>query len=411
MPLSVGLFSDAFPPAVDGVATTVENYARWMAANGHKCTLVVPETPGMEYHTPYRLLTFSSLPLNQRPPYRMGLPGIDLRLHEQLRKVKLDLVHAHSPFGAGIEALNYARIHRRATVATFHSKYYDDFLQATRSPFLARQLLQTVMRVYEKADYVWTVNHSTAETMREYGFRGPIEIMPNGTDMAMPPEAEIASMRAKVNEKYRFSDTESVLIFVGQHVWQKNIRMLLEAAADLRKKPNPFKLLMVGTGYALDDIKALAHSLNLDDVVVFAGPVYERELLSAIYIRADMLIFPSFYDNAPLVLREAASMECPAVLISGTNAAKDTEDGVNAFLCGHSAAQLSERIAAVLEAPEKIADVGAKARMTLARPWDDIMPKVLRRYEEIVDEHVFRQKKTYVLTKRRVHKARRRTRK
>ena len=64
---------------------------------------------------------------------------------------------------------------------------------------------------------------------------------------------------------------------------------------------------MAGAGQDLERLKALAASLNLQDRVLFTGFVGDREEILSLYRRADLLVFPSVYDNAPMVVREAAA--------------------------------------------------------------------------------------------------------
>ena len=47
---------------------------------------------------------------------------------------------------------------------------------------------------------------------------------------------------------------------------------------------------------------------------------------------ADLFLFPSMYDNAPLVVREAAMMGTPSVILKGSTASEVIVDGVNGFL-------------------------------------------------------------------------------
>ena len=82
---------------------------------------------------------------------------------------------------------------------------------------------------YNKADYVWTVNQGTANTLRDYGFHKPVEIVPNGTDFVMPQD--IAAARRSVEERFRLAPETPLLLFVGQHILQKNLPMLLEGVA------------------------------------------------------------------------------------------------------------------------------------------------------------------------------------
>ena len=60
---------------------------------------------------------------------------------------------------------------------------------------------------------------------------------------------------------------------------------------------------------------AVVGKLGLADNTCFTGVIRERDRLMAYYARADLFLFPSLYDNAPLTVREAASFQVPAVLL------------------------------------------------------------------------------------------------
>lgn len=93
---------------------------------------------------------------------------------------------------------------------------------------------------------------------------------------------------------------------------KKNTPSILRACALLRDRGMDFQLLMVGAGQDLASLKALCASLHLEDRVLFTGFIGERETTLSLYRRADLLVFPSIYDNAPMVVREAAAMGTPA---------------------------------------------------------------------------------------------------
>ncbi len=91
---------------------------------------------------------FTSVPVPKKPPYRFGVSALDYRYHKAMAVQYPQLVHAHSPFTAGWDALRFAKRRDIPIVATFHSKFYDDFLEAVGSPFLARQALKPIVRFY-----------------------------------------------------------------------------------------------------------------------------------------------------------------------------------------------------------------------------------------------------------------------
>jgi len=394
MKLTVGQFCDAYFPVIDGVVMVVKNYAEILNKKYGYCCVVAPETPGYIDSDPFDIIRTKSVALPKRPPYRYSVPIIDRAAYKRLSETPFDLVHAHSPFGLGMEALRIARRIGIPVVASFHSKYYDDFKQVLKSDTMAQLLVKIVVDYYRHVDQVWTVNKSTAMTLKEYGYKGNVEIVPNGTDIAYPDNPD--ELVERVNEKYKLSRDERIFLFVGQHIWQKNLKNLIEAMAVLKKMDFKFKLIMVGKGYAEKDLKKLAMELGLAADVIFAGVVSDRKELSGLYLRAELFVFPSVYDNAPLVVKEAATMKTPSLLIKDSNAAEGVTDNINGFLCDDGSANIAQRIVSIYNSGINIKEVGENAARTLARSWDSIVDEVYLRYMELIKFYDNKDRKNYI---------------
>lgn len=382
----VGQYLETYLPVIDGVVVTVQNYARWLNQENFSCYVATAAAErGYVDTEPYQVIRYRSVPVTMHPPYRVGIPWLDLQFLSEQQEVKSDLVHAHSPFSAGNEALRIARKLKIPLVASFHSKFYDDVLQATGSKLIAEWVVGIVVDFYHKADYVWVANQGAARTLQGYGYKKAIEIMPNGTDFIFP--ADIAAARDKINQRFGFDNSDKVLLFVGQHILQKNLMMLMEAAGCYARSGGKFKLLMVGEGYASQALAEKATELGIADQVIFAGVERDRETLSAIYLRADVFTFPSVYDTFGLVVREAAMARCPSIMIEGSDAAENAVDEVNAYLCQESTESLCQAIGRALGDDNKRHEVGLNASQTICHPWQEIVRGVGNRYREILAEH------------------------
>lgn len=373
-------FSDTFYPIMDGVGNVVFQYATYLSRKGHECYVVAPETDtGWRGAWPFELVDYRGVRIPRLKSYEAGLPRMDLHYARRMNMIQADIVHAHSPFLSGREALTYARKRKVPMVASFHSKYYDDFLQITGSEKLARLGTQRVVSFYEQCDEVWAVSESSAETLRSYGYKGPLSVMINGMDI---PEAQPGAVE-EVTERYDLGALP-VLLFVGQMNWKKNLDCVLEAAAGLERD---FRLVFAGQGPHEKEIRRRARQLGLSDRMVFTGHLTDRRLLNALYARADLFLFPSLYDNAPMVLREAAAVGTPAVVVRGSSTAEVVHDGVNGFHCENDPADLRRVADAALADPAVLAAVGARAKETIPVPWDRLIDQVLDRYAELVRVH------------------------
>lgn len=147
-------------------------------------------------------------------------------------------------------------------------------------------------------------------------------------------------------------------------------------------------MLLAGEGKSREYFQDLVHEFGLHSRVQFLGKILDRELLKGLFGRADLFVFPSLYDNAPVVTREAAAMATPSVIVRGSNAAEGIRDGENGFLCENSPESLAGVIQKALEHPEKLRQIGEEARHSVFLSWESVMDDmVIPRYLEIIKEH------------------------
>ena len=229
----IGQFSDSYPPIMDGVANVVKNYAYWLNQKYTKCYVFAPAVPQYLEPDAY-VLRYKSIPVPQRKPYRLGIPLFDFEFKKQLAKISFDIVHAHCPFVSGKLALKIARQQKIPSVASFHSKYYDDFEASIKIEALAQKLLNQVINVFHQFDVVWAVSQSAADTLYDYGFKKQIEIVHSGTDFL--PLKNVQQALDTINQKFNLPPQQSVFLFVGQHIWQKNVATIIQSLSLLKQK-------------------------------------------------------------------------------------------------------------------------------------------------------------------------------
>jgi glycosyltransferase involved in cell wall biosynthesis len=177
---------------------------------------------------------------------------------------------------------------------------------------------------------------------------------------------------------------EFVMLFVGQHRWEKNIRLIIDSLKQLKQKGKSFKMVFVGEGYAADDMKKLIRKYDLLDNVVFLGVMTDRNELQKVYAASDLFVFPSIYDNSPLVIQEAAAFGVPSVVVRGSSSAESILDGVNGFLIENETADLTKKILSLMQDQHVIKTAGERARKSIYHPWETIIDDVYYRYTELI---------------------------
>ncbi|MBL8968217.1 MAG: glycosyltransferase [Spirochaetaceae bacterium] len=380
--VTVGLFNDCYVPIMDGVTLTVRNYAYWLNKTLGPTYVVTPYVPQHVDNEPFPVIRFLSLPTIVRPPYRFGIPDLDLRLQILLKRRDFSIIHAHSPFGAGQVALKTAREKGVPIVATFHSKYRDDLQRVMPIKPIVDDQIKRIVEFYYSVNHVWVPQESVAATLREYGYKGPYKVVENGIDLK--PPATIAPFRERGAAHLGLPEDLFVGLFVGQHIFEKNLELLVRSLPAVMDAVPNFRMVFVGQGYAKERLKEIAAELGIAEKIVFHDVVYDREILKSIYARADLFLFPSLYDNAPLVVREAAAFRTPALLIKGSTAAEVIKDGENGFLSPNDPVDYAARIVSIVGDRRGLETAGFGAQRTLCKSWEDVLREVRDQYLEIL---------------------------
>jgi glycosyltransferase involved in cell wall biosynthesis len=151
-------------------------------------------------------------------------------------------------------------------------------------------------------DAITSVDRPSVQALREAGHPDAI-LVPNGVDIS-----EFAPS-AQPDDALRF-------LFVGRHVYQKGIDVLLEAAARARREiGDRFVLELAGDGPLRSELGRKARNLALSDVVRFLGSLTRPELVEA-YGRATAFVLPSRFEGFPVAILEAWAAGLPVIATS-----------------------------------------------------------------------------------------------
>jgi glycosyltransferase involved in cell wall biosynthesis len=147
--------------------------------------------------------------------------------------------------------------------------------------------------ICNRATRVVVVSTPLARIMESAGVQASkLDVMPNGVNLAkFQPRGSTAELRRSLG-----IDDEVVIGFVGWFRKWHGLELLLEAfdRADLRGRA---KLLMVGDGQAMQDLKAEVESRRLHEHVVFTGPLPHAQV-------------PQYVDLIDVAVQPAANEYC-----------------------------------------------------------------------------------------------------
>ena len=382
---SVILGLDSWYPQVDGVTNVVVNYCKHIAQS-YGCEIVVPtygrkkdeEAEKNFFGGVFRCKSLAIPFIGFRNP----TPGHDRKLKKFLKAKRPAILHAHSPFAICGYFARYGKKHNIPVVFTFHTKFKDEFMRITHSRLCTAIMMSVIMRNIKKVDYVWAVSQNAAQTLRSYGYNGEIKVMRNGTDIPAANADEVARLKAQIREEYRIPADERILLYSGRVVSVKNIKFSFDVVAELKKRGVKCRFFVVGGGDGLEEHKKYAAGAGIADSVIFTDFVGDRQRLRAFYAAADLFLLPSMFDNAPLVVIEAAACHTPSLVPAGSGAGEIIEDGRTGYISPLDVNAWADRIESIFYGGNHA--VICRNCSSVVHAWADAVAEACDEYERIL---------------------------
>ena len=209
----------------------------------------------------------------------------------------------------------------------------------------------------------------------------PVHNVPKGVDAALfRPDGP--DVRAKLGLADR-----RVVLSVGRFVPIKNMPLLVDALARMRKTDSDVHLLLVGEGPEQQALRQQAARLGVSDAVTFAGYV-PQDQMAPYYRAADVFALASEFDNSPNVVLEAMACGLPVVAtdVGGVAEYVDTGRGGSLVLRGDAEA-MAKALAEWLGDPGRRQSASAFNRqLVLERfSWSVSAERLLEVYREVLD--------------------------
>lgn len=210
-------------------------------------------------------------------------------------------VHGHMTSTAAI----YLPIAKRngvpITIAHARSAGTDPGFKGKLTKWLRRNL-------YEKADYCFTCSEIAGDAVfgKQNMQKGEIQIIPNAIEVDKYLYDDV--IRTRIREEYGLQDAY-VIGHVGRFHYAKNHIFLLDIFAEIWKKKENARLLLLGEGALMPEIKEKAAKLGILNKIIFAG---NHTNVDDFYQAMDYLVFPSHFEGLPgtVVEAQAAGLRC-----------------------------------------------------------------------------------------------------
>ncbi len=368
--LRLAIFTDTYPPQINGVSRTLERLVGAIEARGGAAKVITVDDP--EAGPDPRVERWPSMPFWAYPQLRMAAPQRSRAL-DVCAQWKPTLIHSATEFGIGLSGLIAARETRLPFVTSYHThftaylKHYDlSFLDVAGWPFL-RWFHNAGRRTFAPSEIV------RAE-LEQNGFHGT-RVWSRGVDHTrFDPSFRSTELRRSLG-----ADDDTVLVtYVGRLAPEKGIDVALEGMRlVLANSGRKVAFALAGDGPAEARCREIA-----PPGTTFVGKLSGRPL-SEFYASGDVFVFPSITETFGNVVLEAMASGLAVVAPDwGATTELATPETAVQFPASDPAALAAavERLVAEPAWRRQIAEAGQRVAAT--RSWDAIFDGLVSDYWE-----------------------------
>ncbi|MEA3493314.1 MAG: glycosyltransferase [Candidatus Margulisiibacteriota bacterium] len=356
--MKVALFTNAYLPYLSGITLSIKTLKDELRARGHTVFIVGPKYPGHKEHDP-QILRLPSLPATY-PGYRFVFP-YSHKAFKLLKEKKIDIIHAHQPFGVGTAARLLARRMKIPFVYSFHtlfSRYVHNV------PFLPQGIAKSLITAYltsfcQKTDLVIVPSEMVRRLLVLRGVKRPIRVIPTGIVLQKIRERKgTGTQRMLIRKKYRLPEDAKLLLYSGRLSREKNVPFLLNACAKILSREQDTYLLLIGGGPQEKELRTLGKKLS--NKIIFTGQIAHSEVIDHCFA-SDIFVYASITETQGLVLTEAKACGLPVVAVFGGGVSDVVESGIDGYLVPHKEGIFIDHVLRLLKNPQLRKGLSQKA--------------------------------------------------
>ncbi len=382
------MLSWEYPPKViGGLARAVADLSQALVEEGHEVSVVTgdwPESQPTEYvHgvRVYRVNQFFPKPMGFLDEvhfmnYHLAQKGIEL-----LNKVDFDVIHAHDWLVApSAKVLKHA--FQKPLVCTIHATEWG------RNNGLHNDMQRHISDLewwltYESYRVICCSEYMRAELRNIFHVpEDKLSVIPNGVRAD-----DFVNVHDDLNEwRNNWARPEEEIVFyVGRHVYEKGIDLLLSAAPKVLRYRPQTKFIIAGKGPMMDQLRQQAWDLGLGEKTYFPGFIDDRTR-NSLYRLADTAVFPSRYEPFGIVALEAMAGQAPVVVSDVGGFGETVQHGRNGltFYAGNINS-LADTILHVLGDKALAQNLNAQAALDLREKfdWNKIARQTVESLEQV----------------------------
>lgn len=338
--MRVGIFTESYPPLVNGVSTSILMLEHALTKLGHE-VFIITVSDNKKYYVLENnghILRLPSVNLANCYDYKMT-SVYPIKAVNMIKKMNLDVIHSNVEFTVGIFARVVSEQLSIPLVHTYHTNWEDYTHYITKNKKIlddiCKKLLKYLVVFFEDktvTELIVPSNKIYNLFKDKYKFTKNIHIIQTGIETSKFykenfNQKDINSLKKKLGIKKK----DFVVMTVSRLAKEKSVDRIINNHKELVKKYSNMKLLIVGDGPDIDKLKDEAKSLGVSDSVIFTGKVPLSDI-PIYYQLGNVFVTASKSETQGLTVVEAISSSLPVVAVKDDSFVNSVIEDFNGFV-------------------------------------------------------------------------------
>lgn len=317
--MRIGLFTDAYPPVINGVSTSVLMLKQGLEKLGHEVYVVTVNNESFSYKKEDHILKLPGFPIGIMDFRQSGIYSV--RALNIIKKWRLNIIHTHTEFSIGTFARLISKQLNIPLVHTYHTMYEEYIYYITKGYFdsASKKLVEylTLFLCDKTIDELIVPTEKTKDLFKEkYKVKRDVHVIPTGINVSRfysenVNKKEVEELKKELSIKQK----DFVIMYLGRIAKEKNLSFLIDNFVDVLKRIPNAKMYIVGDGPDVNNLIQSSKKQGLSKKITFVGKVPLDEV-PKYYNLCDVFVTSSTSETQGLTVLEAMAASKPVVAIN-----------------------------------------------------------------------------------------------
>ncbi|EHI70316.1 glycosyltransferase family 4 protein [Streptococcus ictaluri] len=311
--MRIGLFTDTYFPQVSGVATSIRTLKEELEKEGHEVYIFTTTDRNVKRFEDPTIIRLPSVPFVSFTDRRVVYRGL-ISSYKIAKQYDLDIIHTQTEFSLGLLGKMIGKALRIPVVHTYHTQYEDYVSYIANGKIIRPSMVKPLLRGYLKdLDGVICPSRIVLNLLEGYEVMIPKRVIPTGIalDNYCRKDILLEDVEA-LKDDLGIKANETMLLSLSRISYEKNIQAIINQFPQVLAENPYIKLVIVGDGPYLQDLKDLASSLGVNDQIIFTGMV-PHDKVAYYYKACDFFISASTSETQGLTYIESIASGKPII--------------------------------------------------------------------------------------------------